>query len=236
MPFNMEKCRVIHIGKKNINYNYKMNGITLKSTDSYKDLGIIISDNLKVEKQCKEACRKANMVLGFINRNFKYKSKDIILPLYKSIVRPHLEYAVQFWYPYYQKDIAMLERVQHRATKQIPNLQNKSYEERIRILGLTTLKTRRLRGQLIQAFKIIKQFDNVNPEYFFKLDTNERTRGNDLKLTYKTGIYVTDIGKNYFTNSIVKDWNSLPNHVINSTSINMFKNRIDTHFRLLNII
>ena len=69
------------------------------------------------------------MQLGFISRNFQYKSKDIILPLYKSIVRPHLEYAVQFWSPYYHKNVELLERIQHRATKLIPNLRHKTYEE-----------------------------------------------------------------------------------------------------------
>ena len=231
MEFNIKKCKVIQAGSANVNFQYKMNGVNLESVDSYKDLGVHISNNLKVEKQCKEAYRKANMQLGFIARNFQYKSKDIILPLYKSIVRPHLEYAVQAWTPYYQKDLDLLVRIQHRATKLIPNLRHKPYEERLESLGLTTLKTRRLRGQLIQAFKIIKQFDKVDPKYFFKFDENSRTRGNELKLKYKTGIYVTDIGKNFFTNSIVKDWNSLPNNVIDSTSINMFKNRIDKHFK-----
>ena len=117
----------------------------------------------------------------------------------------------------------------------IPNLHNKPYEERLDFLGLTTLKTRRLRGQLIQAFKIIKQFDNVDPGYFFKLNDNFRTRGNDIKLKYKTGIYMTDIGKNFFTNSIIKHWNALPNDVINSSSINMFKNRLDRHYKTNNI-
>ena len=235
MEFNIKKCKVIQAGSANIKFQYKMNNIKLESVDNHKDLGIYISSNLKVEKQCKEAYKKANMQLGFISRNFQFKSKDIILPLYKSIVRPHLEYAVQAWTPYYQKDIELLEKIQHRATKLIPNLRHKPYEERLKFLGLTTLKTRRLRGRLIQAFKIIKQFDKVNPDYFFKFDDNFRTRGNELKLKYKTGIYVTDIGKNFFTNSIVADWNSLPNNCVNSTSINMFKNRIDKHFKNSNI-
>ena len=129
----------------------------------------------------------------------------------------------------------MLERIQHRATKLIPNLRHKSYEERIECLGLTTLKTRRLRGQLIQSFKIILQFDEVDPGYFFKFYETSKTRGNDMKLKYKTGVYVTDIGKNFFTNSIVKHWNALPNDVVNSSSINMFKNRLDKYFKNNNI-
>ena len=222
MEFNIKKCKVIHVGSANVKYQYKMNGENLESVDSHKDLGVIINNNLKVDSQCKEAYKKANMQLGFIARNFHFKSKDVIIPAYKSIVRPHLEYAIQAWTPYYEKDIDLLERIQHRATKLIPNLRNKSYPERLECLGLTTLKTRRLRGQLIQAFKIIKQFDKVNPNYFFKFDENTVTRGNDLKLKYKTRTYVTDPGKNFFTNSIVSNWNSLPNDVINSTSINMF--------------
>ena len=98
-----------------------------------------------------------------------------------------------------------------------------------------TLKTRRLRGQLIRAFKIIRQFDKVDPEYFFKFDDISKTRGNDIKLKYKTGVYVTDIGKNFFTNSIVKHWNTLPNDVLNSLSINMFKNTLDKYFKNNNI-
>ena len=120
-------------------------------------------------------------------------------------------------------------------TKLIPNLRQKSYEERIECLGLTTLKTRRLRGQLIQAFKIIKQFDKVDPDYFFKFDDTSKIRGNDIKLKYKTGVYVTDIGKNFFTNFIVQHWNALPNEVVNSSSINMFKNRLDKYFKSNNI-
>ena len=212
-----------------------MSGVNLEAVDCHKDLGVIISKNLKFDKQCKEACRRANMNLGFIARNFEFKSKKIVLPLYKSIVRPHLEYAIQFWCPYYKKDIEKLERVQHRATKMIPTLRNKPYEERIELLGLTTLKTRRLRGQLIQTFKILNQYDKIDYNYLFKLDVNSRTRGNDLKLVYKNNTYVTDPGKNFFAYSIIKEWNKLPNSVVNSSSINMFKNRLDNHFKSKNI-
>ena len=89
----------------------------LESVQYVKDLGVTISTNLKFSQQCKDAAGKANRMLGFINRNFSFKSKDIILPLYISLVRPHLEYAVQFWSPHHAKDIAKLEAVQRTATK-----------------------------------------------------------------------------------------------------------------------
>ena len=97
---------------------------------------------------------------------FNYLDADIILLLYKSLVRPHLEYCVQAWRPDLQRDIDLIERVQRRATKLIPNLKNKSYEDRLKHLDLTTLETRRLRGNLIEVFKIFKGFDDVDKQTF----------------------------------------------------------------------
>ncbi len=103
-----------------------MNVIKLDSVQHAKDLGVSIVSNLEFSQQCKDATSKANRMLGFINRNFSFKNKDIILPLYISLIRPHLEYAVQFWSPHHAKDIAKLEAVQRRATKMITCLRNKS--------------------------------------------------------------------------------------------------------------
>ncbi len=95
--------------------------VKLESVHCAKDLGVTIASNLKFAQQCKDAAGKANRMLGFINRNFSFKNKDIILPLYNSLVTPHLEYAVQFWSPHHAKNIAKLEAVQRRATKMIPS-------------------------------------------------------------------------------------------------------------------
>ncbi len=77
-----------------------MNGIKLESVQGVKDLGVRIASSLTFSQQCKDAAGKANRVLGFMNRNFSFKNKDVILPLYNSLVRPHVEYAVQFWAPH----------------------------------------------------------------------------------------------------------------------------------------
>merc|ERR1712148_1375 len=119
-------------------------------------------------------------MLGYIRRNFTYRNKDIIRSLYKSMVRPHLEYAVQFWCPYLAKDIAKLESVQRRATKLINSCRNKTYEERLKNLDLFSLEKRRVRGQLIECFKILKGFNNLNPQLIFTLDNNCLTRGNGM--------------------------------------------------------
>ncbi len=131
MPFNVNKCHILEVGTKNKKYGYKMGGVKLESVHCVKDLGVTITSNLKFSQHCKKAACKANRMLGFINRNFSFKNKDKILPMYISLVRPHLEYVVQFWSPHKAKDIAKLEVVQRGVTKMIPSLCNKSYEERL---------------------------------------------------------------------------------------------------------
>ena len=140
MKFNVDKCKVMHVGYNNPKHKYSMLGKTLMEVTEEKDLGVVISDNLKSSKQCIAACQKANKVLGFIARNFEYKTPEIMLALYNALVRPHLEYAVQFWSPHYRKDIEMLEKIQKRVTKLIPGLRNKPYEERLKKSKLSALE------------------------------------------------------------------------------------------------
>ena len=111
-----------------------------------------------------------------------YKEKQLIVPLYKAIVRPHLEYCIQAWRPYRKKYIDKLERIQRRATKIIPELRDLSYESRLLQCGLTTLDTRRLRGYQIEVFKIVNGYDDVDRNMFFKLKEGSRTRGNKAAL------------------------------------------------------
>jgi len=99
--------------------------------------------------------KKANKILGMIKRNFVARSKDIILPLFKSLIRPHLEDCCQVWCPHHKKDIKFIEGVQRRATKLVHGLENLTYDDRLKELGLTRLDKRRLRSDLIETFKII---------------------------------------------------------------------------------
>ena len=193
-----------------------------------KDLGIIIQDDLKVSQQCFKVIKTANRILCVIYRSFEYKSSEIILPLYKSLVRPHLEYCVQAWSPHLVKDINLLEKVQRRATRMIVSLKNIPYEERLKNLGLTTLETRRTRGDLIQVFKILKGFVDVDYANLFIL-SNTNLRGHSLKL-YKSAVRL-DCGKYFFTNRVVDEWNKLTEDIVSCNSVNSFKNKLDQHLR-----
>ena len=166
---NFGKCKCLHIGPGNTSMNYEMGGTILSTTVKEKDLGVTMNANMKVSEQCRIAASKANQVLGMIRRNITYKDKSLIVPLYKAIVRPHLEYCIQAWSPYLRKDIDMLEKIQRRATKLIPGLRDLRYEERLKECGLTTLETRRLRGDQIEVFKILNGYENIDSNIFFEI-------------------------------------------------------------------
>ena len=116
MLFNFGKCKCLHTGSINTGMNYEMGGTILSKTVKEKDLGVTMNANMKVSEQCRIAASKGNQVLGMIRRNITYKEKSFIIPLYKAIVRPHLEYCIQAWNPHLRKDVDMLEKIQRRAT------------------------------------------------------------------------------------------------------------------------
>ena len=103
--FNANKCKVMHVGYDNKKAKYDMNDVKLECFSDEKDFGVIISEDLKWEKQCNEAVRKANKMLGMIKCNFVDRSEETIVPLYKSLVRPHTEHCSQVWSPYYKREI-----------------------------------------------------------------------------------------------------------------------------------
>ena len=100
MLFNEDKCTVIHMGKNNREAEYKFGKTILKKSLQERDLGVIIDKSGKSAEQCKAAVKKANSVLGMIKRNIHFKSKEVMVKLYKSLVRPRLEHCVQAWGPY----------------------------------------------------------------------------------------------------------------------------------------
>ena len=112
MLFNFGKCKCLHIGSGNTGVNYEMGGTILSKTVKEKYLGVTMNTNMKVSEQCIIAASKGNQVLGMIRRNITYKEKSLIIPLYKAIVKPHLEYCIQAWNPYLRKYVDMLEKIE----------------------------------------------------------------------------------------------------------------------------
>jgi len=155
MMFSVSKCKVMHLGQKNHGYSYYMDMKQLGTVEEENDLVIVITEDLKVSQQCKQPYAKASRMMGVINRSIKSKDRDILLSLYKSLDRPHLEYFIPAWSPHYVKDKELIERIQHRFTRMFPELRKLPYLRRLDYLKLSTLEERRARADLIEVYKII---------------------------------------------------------------------------------
>ena len=228
LGFNENKCKVLHIGHKNPGYNYCMNGIILEEVEEEKDLGVLITKNLSFSKYIAKAAAKANSVLGLIKRTFSYIDKESFLLLYKSYVRPHLEYCVQVWSPHLARDKDVLEKVQRRATKMVPELSHLCYEDRLRELSLTTLEDRRIRGDLIEMYKLLNGLECIDPNLFFKLRNYPGLRGHQL--TLETERSRLNVRKHSFSNRSICLWNSLPENIVLSPDVVTFKINYDHYY------
>ena len=225
--FNKEKCKVVHLGKNNCKFAYKIDGSPLQVETVEKDLGVHVDDRLTFNTHITETVKKANKLVGMISHYISHKSSDVMIPLYKTLIRPILEYGNVVWSPKLRKHIDLIEGVQRRFTKRIIGAGDLSYEERLKKFNLPSLEFRRFRGDMIETYKMTHQlYDNRVVAPLFTLQESV-TRGHKFKLV-KTSF--SSISDNFFTNRIINKWNNLPKAIVLAESLNSFKNIFDKEF------
>ena len=197
---------------------------TLEATTSERDLGIQITNDLKVETQSIIASCKANQMLGILKHTFQSRDASLWKQLYSSYIRPLLEFAIPAWNPHLAKDEQIIELIQRRATKIPDKLKKLDYKSRCLLLGLSSLVDRRKRGDLIQKYKIVNNIDLVNwhfPLIIIPPRANHRERLHREKYSNNLARF------HFFNNRIVNAWNILPDKVIDSPTLNSFKASLD---------
>ena len=228
LHFNVNKCHVLHIGYNNPRYKYILKSgedeSVLNICLEEKDLGVIFDGKLSFDAHIQNCISKANRILGIIKRSFSYLDKELFLLIYKSMVRPHLEYANSIWSPKLKRQSAAIERVQRRATK-LYEIRQWSYERRLKFLNLPSLKYRRYRGDLIQTYKIIHKIDDLKTEDFFTIRNDTNTRSKNVNF------YIEKCSSNSKLHSFSyrsrRYWNSLSKITKEARDLNSFKNLLD---------
>ena len=237
MKFHPLKCKVLHLGKNNMEsryYMHKEDGSLhkLESVEVEKDLGVYTDKDLKFTTHCQNKINTANKMLMYIKHTFKFIDENIFLMLYKTLVRPHLEFASTVWSPHHKYNIDAIERVQRRATKMLATLQDLSYSQRLEKLKLETLEYRRRRADLLETYRIMNGVHNIDQSCYcslcpgkqmFPASLAQTTRGHQMKVQIQ---HATGGRQHYFSSRVAHLWNNLNPNTINSKNINIFKNNL----------
>ena len=230
MQLNSTKCKVMHLGKRNPNHQYTIpykdgnQRLPLDSTTHERDLGVIVSSNLKSSLQCKKAAAKAYSIYGMLKKAIYSRKLPIWKLLYTTYIRPHLEFAIPVWNPYLIEDISTLESVQRKVTKTVTSISHLPYDSRCKAFNITNLELRRTRGDLLQQYKISNHIDNIE----WHTDPVVRApRGGHRGLLVREVVKNCNIRHNFYTNRVVNPWNSLPDEIVEAKSVNSFKSKLD---------
>ena len=236
VQFNPQKCEVMRITHKRDKSKqpYYISNTELTPVDSFKDLGVMVSSDLSWSKHVDYTVNKANKVLGLLKRTIGGKNKEIFSMLYKSLVRPILEYASPVWSPYLVKDILAIEKIQRRASRialgQKP--QEMSYEERCKILKWSTLDQRREFLSLVECFKIVFGLNGLNFNDFFQYTNCKSTRANHQYKIQTKSAKCNCLKYSFFVR-IIRPWNNLPNYILDDdTNLSKFKSRLKNHMNI----
>ena len=201
---------------------YKLDSSVLHTVNECRDLGVIVDPSLKFASHINSVVAKAQQRAGLIFKTFTSGNRSLLVKAFTTYVRPILEYGSCVWSPTAVGMIDKLESVQRRFTKRIHGLQELSYRERLRLLNLDSLECRRLRFDLILAYKILFGHTDLDADDYFVLNSSSRpTRGHQYKLVPQRCNCNTR--QSYFSFRVIKVWNVLPVFIVNFSNLVNFK-------------
>ena len=225
LKFNISKCYILHLGPSHSYRDYYLDGNRITVSDTIRDLGVMVDSSLKFHSHVNCTITKANRTLGLINRTFQYREPEMIIKLYRSLVRPQLEYGNAIWGPYYTIDQKSIEGIQRRATKMIPHIRQYTYQQRLQFLNLPSLCYRRLRGDMILLYQITHSNTDDSLLDLFMTASVATTRGHNFKF-FKPRCN-SRCRFNSFPCRTIDNWKNLPTYIVNANSVNSFKNLLD---------
>jgi hypothetical protein len=233
MSFNVKKCKVMHIGHANKKGDYTMEGQTLGKTTEEKDIGVLVTGDLKPSNHCAKAANMATSVLRQIQKNFTYRDRFTFVKLYIQYVRPHLEFASPAWSPWQEGDKSVLEKVQEKALKMVSGIKAKSYEERCKELGLDTLEKRRNIQDMVETFRILCSNNDGYASGILETvrTTGARTRqaAEPLNLVHKYAR--TEVRRNSFSVRVAEPWNKLSRETREAKNVQQFKRLLKNEWK-----
>ena len=217
------KCKVMHVGPQNAENKYYLDGMELPEIESEKDLGVLVSQNWKWENHINSFVKKATSLSAWVLRSVISRSLQVMLQIYKTFLRPHLEYCAQLWSPLPTHGnwslIMAIENVQRQFTRAIDGVGLLPYATRLKKLGLTTLLERRARGDLIETFRILSGVADYGSSLF-------QTSRSGRNLVSRPGDQ-NQFKFSFLSRRVIHYWNKLPLFIKNSENVNQFKNRLD---------
>ena len=224
LQMNPNKCAILRFSRA---YNdltpaeYSMNGLAIPSVKSHLDLGVLIDTDLKFHNHIRSAVHKAGGLAQNFLKSTVCRKPEFMLFLLTTHIRPIIEYCSCIWNTGYLGDLKLLESVQRRWTKQIENVRNLEYGDRLRALNLYSVQGRLIRADLIQYWKIFNGKSCITTTDMFQVAPQSGTRGHCHKIFMPSAC--TDVRKRFFNVRCVPAWNSLPQHVVTAPNLPVFK-------------
>jgi len=235
MTFNVSKCKLLRVVRARVRcyFQYTIGDVVLECVDSFKDLGVLISNDLSWGAQVNEAVSKCNKLMGMVKRTVGYSAPPrVTLALYQSLVRSNLEYASSVWAPHSRSHIRRLETIQRSATRYILHHPEASYQERCVELNMLPLSYRREVADLLFLFKCVQGDYNISLNGYIEwVPVNTGLRSSSRGPLLRSKFVNTETFKHSYFNRVIHTWNALPLEIRECSDLLNFKRNVLALYR-----